>query len=69
MGAILFIALVTVPIIASGGAGTIEHLAEALRAGSSAVLAASIFHESDFTVDEVKRQLAERGFAMRVEQP
>lgn len=59
--------MVTVPVIASGGAGSIEHLADALEAGSSAVLAASIFHESDFTVNEVKTQLANRGFAMRVE--
>ena len=59
--------IVAVPLIASGGAGSIEHLAEALEAGSSAVLAASIFHESDYTVDEVKTQLANRGFLMRVE--
>lgn len=53
-----------VPVIASGGAGTVEHLAEALAAGSSAVLAASIFHESTFTVEQVKERLASR-FPMR----
>jgi cyclase len=58
--------LVSVPVIASGGAGTIEHLAHALEVGSSAVLAASIFHESTFTPDEVKRRLAALGFAMRL---
>ena len=57
---------VTVPVIASGGAGTIEHLAHALEVGSSAVLAASIFHESTHTPDEVKTQLAALGFPMRL---
>ncbi|MEM9596292.1 MAG: imidazole glycerol phosphate synthase subunit HisF [Acidobacteriota bacterium] len=56
---------VRVPIIASGGAGTVDHLADAMRAGASAVLAASIFHEHTFTVGDVKRDLASRGFAMR----
>ncbi|MEM9557282.1 MAG: imidazole glycerol phosphate synthase subunit HisF [Acidobacteriota bacterium] len=54
-----------VPIIASGGAGTIDHLAEGLEAGASAVLAASIFHESTYSVAEVKTALMQRGFAMR----
>jgi len=56
---------VRVPVIASGGAGRLEHLAEALAAGAAAVLAASIFHEHKVTVGEVKRFLAARGFAMR----
>ncbi|MEL7060610.1 MAG: imidazole glycerol phosphate synthase subunit HisF [Acidobacteriota bacterium] len=56
---------VRVPIVASGGAGTLDHLAEALDAGSSAVLAASIFHEGTFRVDAVKRALRARGYAMR----
>ncbi|MEM6796836.1 MAG: imidazole glycerol phosphate synthase cyclase subunit, partial [Acidobacteriota bacterium] len=56
---------VQVPIIASGGAGTVEHLAEGLESGASAVLAASIFHESTYGVSEVKERLRERGFAMR----
>jgi cyclase len=56
-----------VPVIASGGAGSPQHLAEALAAGSAAVLAASIFHEGTYTIGEVKRFLAERGFPMRQE--
>ncbi|MEM8930181.1 MAG: imidazole glycerol phosphate synthase subunit HisF [Acidobacteriota bacterium] len=56
---------VRVPIIASGGAGTIDHLTDGLSAGASAVLAASIFHEKTFTVGAVKRALLDRGFAMR----
>jgi cyclase len=58
-----------VPVIASGGAGRPEHLAEALAAGSAAVLAASIFHQGTYTVGEVKRQLAAAGFPMRLETP
>lgn len=58
---------VPVPVIASGGAGTPEHLAEALRAGASAVLAASIFHQATHTVGEIKAILARQGFAMREE--
>ncbi|MEO1083179.1 MAG: imidazole glycerol phosphate synthase subunit HisF [Acidobacteriota bacterium] len=56
---------VSVPVIASGGAGTVDHLAEGLGTGASAVLAASIFHESTHGVSEVKAQLAARGFAIR----
>ncbi|MDX1382624.1 MAG: HisA/HisF-related TIM barrel protein, partial [Thermoanaerobaculia bacterium] len=59
--------MVQVPVVASGGAGTIDHLAHALEVGSSAVLAASIFHESTFTPNQVKEELARRGFAMRLE--
>ena len=58
---------VGVPVVASGGAGTIDHLADALAAGASAVLAASIFHESTYTPDQVKRELAQLGFPMRLE--
>ena len=56
---------VRVPIIASGGAGTVDHLAAGLESGAAAVLAASIFHEHTFTVGAVKQALRERGFAMR----
>jgi cyclase len=59
-------ARVTVPVVASGGAGSIDHLADALAAGASAVLAASIFHESTYTPDQVKRELASRGLPMRL---
>lgn len=60
-------AAVPVPVIASGGAGSVDHLAAALDAGAAAVLAASIFHQGTLTVGEVKEQLAARGFAMRLE--
>ncbi len=56
---------VRVPVIASGGADTPEHLLEALEAGADAVLAASIFHDGDRTVGEVKRFLAARGVPVR----
>jgi cyclase len=59
---------INVPVIASGGAGTPEHLAEALEAGAAAVLAASIFHQGTYTVGEVKRRLAAAGFPMREEE-
>jgi cyclase len=57
---------VDVPVIASGGAGTLEHLADALRAGADAALAASIFHYGQHTVGEAKRHLADAGIAVRV---
>jgi cyclase len=57
---------VNIPVIASGGAGKLEHLVEALTAGkASAVLAASIFHFGEFTIGEAKQYLRERGILMR----
>lgn len=57
---------VNIPVIASGGAGTLEHLFEALTVGkASAVLAASIFHFGEFTIGEAKRYLRHRGILMR----
>jgi cyclase len=56
---------VGVPVIASGGAGTLEHLAEALNAGADAALAASIFHYGTFRVREAKEHLAAAGIAVR----
>ncbi len=56
---------VGVPVIASGGAGTLDHLAEGLRAGADAALAASIFHFRTYSVAEVKAALAEAGIAVR----
>ena len=57
---------VTIPVIASGGAGTLEHLFEALQEGkASAVLAASIFHFGEFTIGQAKAYLKERGLPMR----
>ena len=56
---------VTVPVIASGGAGELAHLAEALRAGADAVLCASIFHYGRHTVAEAKAQLERDGVSVR----
>jgi cyclase len=56
---------VGVPVIASGGAGELSHLADALQAGADAVLAASIFHFGRFSIAETKRYLAEAGIAVR----
>lgn len=57
---------VGIPVIASGGAGTLEHMAEVLKAGKAdAVLAASIFHFGEFTVADVKRFLAGEGIPVR----
>jgi cyclase len=61
---------VRIPVIASGGAGTLEHLREALDdgargGGASAVLAASIFHFGTYRVPEAKRYLGERGVLVR----
>lgn len=55
-----------VPIIASGGASGPEHLADGLLAGADAVLAASIFHFGDYTVEQLKRFLRERGVEVRL---
>jgi imidazole glycerol-phosphate synthase subunit HisF len=56
---------VSVPVIASGGAGELSHLSEAVQAGADAVLCASIFHYGDHTVAEVKEHLARDGIAVR----
>ena len=57
---------VSVPVIASGGVGTLEHLAEGIERGrADAVLAASVFHFGEITIPEAKRFLAARGIEMR----
>jgi imidazole glycerol-phosphate synthase subunit HisF len=56
---------VGVPVIASGGAGELEHLAEALKVGADAVLCASIFHYGRFTVAGAKAHLTAAGIAVR----
>jgi cyclase len=56
---------VGVPVIASGGAGELSHLADALRAGADAALCASIFHYDRHTIAEAKAHLAEAGIAVR----
>ncbi len=58
---------VTIPVIASGGVGCLEHLAEGIIEGKAdAVLAASIFHYGEYTVGEAKRYLADRGIEVRL---
>lgn len=57
---------VSVPIIASGGAGTAQHFVEAVDAGADAVLAASVFHFGVLTVQEVKEALAKAGKEVRL---
>ena len=52
---------VNAPVVASGGAGTLEHFLEAVHAGASILLAASVFHFGALTIPDVKRYLAERG--------
>ena len=56
---------VRVPVIASGGVGTREHVAAAFASGADAVLAASVFHDGDDTVDGIKADLAVRGIRVR----
>jgi cyclase len=57
---------VGVPVIASGGAGTLDHLLAALAAGADAVLCASIFHYGTFTIAQAKAHLAAAGIAVRL---
>ena len=58
--------LVSIPVIASGGAGTLEHFREALTAGGAdAALAASLFHYKELEIAQVKRYLNEKGVAVR----
>jgi cyclase len=52
-------------VIASGGAGKLEHFAPAIEAGADAVLAASVFHDATFTIGEVKDALAAAGHSVR----
>ncbi|MEU5516250.1 imidazole glycerol phosphate synthase subunit HisF [Streptomyces griseoaurantiacus] len=56
---------VTVPVIASGGAGALPHFPPAVEAGADAVLAASVFHFGDLRIGEVKRELREAGHPVR----
>ncbi|HLZ45797.1 MAG TPA: imidazole glycerol phosphate synthase subunit HisF [Gemmatimonadales bacterium] len=58
-------AAVRIPVVASGGVGTREHVAAAFAAGADAVLAASVFHDGDDTVDGIKADLAGRGIEVR----
>jgi cyclase len=59
---------VSVPVVASGGVGALEHLVEGVRDGhASAVLAASIFHFGEFTINEAKQHLRDAGIAVRMD--
>jgi len=59
---------VSVPVIASGGVGTLDHLVEGVKQGhASAVLAASIFHYGTFSIGEAKRHMAAAGIAVRLD--
>ncbi|GAA1708800.1 MAG: imidazole glycerol phosphate synthase subunit HisF [Dietzia sp.] len=58
-------AAVTIPVIASGGAGAVEHFAPAVKAGADAVLAASVFHFGEMTIGDVKRAMAAEGMTVR----
>jgi cyclase len=58
-------AAVTVPVVASGGAGSPEHLRQAFAAGADAALAASIFHYDEYTIPETKAYLARHGVPVR----
>ncbi len=58
---------VSIPVIASGGVGTLDHLVEGVRDGhATAVLAASIFHFGEHTIDEAKHHMAEAGVPVRL---
>ena len=58
--------IVNIPVIASGGVGTLEHLAEGIESGASAVLAASIFHYGTFSVKQAKQYLASKDIPVRI---
>ena len=57
---------VSIPVIASGGVGELQHLADGLEAGASAVLAASIFHFKQFSIAQAKKFLLEKNILIRV---
>ena len=58
---------VDIPVIASGGVGTLQHLADGVtEGGADAVLAASIFHFGEYTVGEAKAFMADQGITMRL---
>ena len=59
---------VGVPVIASGGVGTLDHLVEGVtKGGASAVLAASIFHFDEYTIAQAKAHMAAAGIAVRLQ--
>ena len=56
----------SLPVIASGGADSVQHMIEAFENGAHAVLAASIFHDGNYTVNQVKNELAEQNIEVRL---
>ena len=59
---------VSIPVIASGGVGNLDHLVEGIKdGGASAVLAASIFHFGEYSIKDAKRYLAEHNIPVRIE--
>jgi cyclase len=59
-------AAVRVPIVASGGVGTLAHFIEGARAGATGLLAASVFHFGTFTIAQVKQAMADAGLPVRL---
>ena len=58
---------VNIPVIASGGVGSLDHMVDGIRVGhASAVLAASIFHFGEFTIGDAKKHLSRAGISVRV---
>jgi len=57
---------VGIPVIASGGVGTLDHLAEGIKSGASAVLAASIFHYGTYSIKQAKQYLASKDIPVRI---
>ena len=57
---------VNVPVIASGGVGTLDHLVDGIKSGASAVLAASIFHYGTYSVNEAKKYLSLKDIPVRI---
>jgi cyclase len=60
---------VRLPVIASGGVGSLQHFVEGAQAGATGLLAASVFHFGTFTIPQVKAALAEAGLPVRIERP
>ncbi len=58
--------MVNIPVIASGGVGTLDHLVEGIKSGASAVLAASIFHYGIYSLTEAKQYLASKNIPVRI---
>ena len=59
-------AAVRIPVVASGGVGTLQHFVEGAQAGATGLLAASVFHFGTFTIPQVKRALAAAGLPVRL---